>query len=56
MQLLYVFRFLMAAAMSKATVGSIVSILLYIVSFTPFMVLFTLDLSLRIWVKWTAVT
>ena len=39
------FRFLMASAMSRAVVGSIVSLIVYIISFTPFMAIFVLETS-----------
>ena len=35
----------MAASMSKAVVGSIVSLIVYIISFTPFMAIFVLENS-----------
>jgi hypothetical protein len=41
--------------MSKSTVGSIVSVLLYIVSFMPFIVLFAFDEKLKSWHKIIAV-
>ncbi len=48
-------RFLMAVCMSKAVTGSIIAILVYITSFTPFMVLFTLEAQLKFWHKLVAV-
>ena len=35
----------MAVSMSKAVVGSIVSLIAYIISFTPFMAIFVLETS-----------
>ena len=35
----------MASAMSRAVVGSIVSLIVYIISFTPFMAIFVLETS-----------
>merc|ERR550532_1492972 len=39
------YAFLMAVSMSKAVVGSIVSLIAYIISFTPFMAIFVLETS-----------
>lgn len=45
------YAFLMATAISKAVVGSVISILLYIMTFTPFMAIFTLAPTLATWAK-----
>lgn len=45
------YAFLMATAISKAVVGSVISILLYIMTFTPFMAIFTLAPTIAIWAR-----
>ena len=41
----------MASAMSRAVVGSIVSLIVYIISFTPFMAIFVLETSYFVGVR-----
>ena len=41
----------MAASMSKAVVGSIVSLIVYIISFTPFMAIFVLENSYNLAIR-----
>ena len=41
----------MAVSMSKAVVGAVVAIIVYIISFAPFMAIFTLVPELPLWPK-----
>ena len=45
------YSFLMAASISKSVVGSVISILLYIMTFTPFMAIFTLAPNMVLWAR-----
>ena len=48
--------FILAAGLRKATVGSIMAILLYIVTFIPFIVLLLSEVGLATWIKVLAVS
>ena len=48
--------FILAAGLRKATVGSIMAILLYIVTFIPFIVLILSEVGLATWIKVLAVS
>ena len=45
----------MAASMSKAVVGSIVSLIVYIMSFSPFMAVFVLEESYNLYTRFILV-